>query len=118
MLNAALGYKKDKEDCFKYKITARKKELGYLTPKKATLLKVKCFQCVYMEAFTPYSQRCSLISYSDRRIASVSLEGGCKLATKDNFESELLTKYPFIEYENITISDIREYNSSSSKNLR
>lgn len=109
MLTAALGYKKDKEDCFKHKITARKKELGYLAPKKAEALSVKCHECVYMEAFTPYSQRCSLVSYSDKRIASVSLFGGCNLGTKNNFQEALLNKYPFIEYENITVNDIREF---------
>lgn len=108
-MSFAVEYKKDKDNYFNTKITDRKKELGYLTPKKAKELSIKCHECVYMEAFTPYSQRCSLISYSDKRVASVSLLGGCNLATKDNFQEKLLQKYPFIEYEKITIRDIREF---------
>lgn len=103
---AASSYMDDKQKYFNSLISARKREIGYLTPKKAKDTKIKCEQCVYMEAFTPYLQRCQLISFDDKRSASVSLYGSCSLVSKDNFDQELIKKLVIIQYENIKAYDV------------
>lgn len=78
----------------------RKKELGYIQPSKNNT-KRKCEDCIFFEAFGPYTFRCGLISYEFERWASINWKGVCKEHKKYNEPHEdksiYFKKYPMVE---------------------
>ncbi len=113
-----LDYIRFKQDFFKAKIKARKKELGYLTPAKNKSSNI-CGKCRYMEAFSPYMNRCCLISFDDARIASVNLEGVCNEFMTGNVSRSipLMEKYNNIEYDELDKREAIEAHREASKKL-
>ena len=94
------NYSEFKKTYFKELIKARKKELGYLTPVK-NKSEENCDGCVYMEAFSPYMNRCILISFGDERFCSVNLMSRCNKHTtySHSRDTRLIDKYDLIEYD-------------------
>lgn len=97
-----LNYSDFKKDHFAKKIKARKKDVGYLTPSKNKTGN-KCNDCAYLESFSPYMHRCTLISLDvDNKCVSININGCCnEFVNIDTTgrDSKTMEIYNNIEYD-------------------
>lgn len=118
-----LDYRKFKQDFFKNKIKARKKELGYLTNAKNKTGN-ECDKCIYIESLSPYLHRCCLISFdiNNGRTASINMGGCCNKFIGYSYHGgskdiELMEKYNNIEYDELDKREIINAHREASKKL-
>lgn len=108
-----MQYLKDKQDLFKARIKARKKEMGFKTAKKNDTGN-KCEWCLFFNAFSPSLNRCTLISFEFERVASIGLESTCSeweefrdmVGEEDYYKFK---KYELIDFKKIKGIDVAKF---------
>lgn len=76
----------------------RKQMLNYTSPKNNKTGN-KCDQCLYLESFSPYMHRCTLISYGEERVCSVNIFAVCDQFNDKGREKAIYEKFESIEFD-------------------